>query len=328
MFALVFTIDGRTERHLLATGDTTVGRASTCDLVIADPSISRRHARFRVHGEHCLLTDLGGRNGTFLNGEAVAEAHAQPGDTVTLGRFALALQRASDVAPSLSEHEPQPDGPATMCRRIDDPDASGSWRLAADSARLFHLLSAIARRVVHWHSPRDLMSQIVDVAFDTIAADRVFLLSCDAGGPPVSCVGRTRAGREADSTTISRATIERVIRERIAMLSVDALPLSQTPSASANAELPRRSFVAAPIWNQRDVIGVLFADAPAEAPLDAADMDVLHALALYAGAAIEQARDTDRLLLDARRGGGDSPGDSGGGDAAAQPASGAVGQNT
>ena len=102
MFALVYTIDGRSERHLLTTGDTTVGRSPGCDLVINDPSISRRHARFRVHGDHCLLSDLQGRNGTFLNGELIAEAEVKAGDTVTLGRFPIVLQLAALVGLALS----------------------------------------------------------------------------------------------------------------------------------------------------------------------------------------------------------------------------------
>src|SRR5262249_43736870 len=82
MLTLLYTRDGRTCRHELTPGDTIVGRASICDLTIEDPSISRRHARFRFHGERCVLTDLGGRNGTFLNGEQVTEAQVHPGDAI------------------------------------------------------------------------------------------------------------------------------------------------------------------------------------------------------------------------------------------------------
>ena len=89
MFVLLYTRDGDTCRHLLRPGDTVVGRAPICDLTIDDPSISRRHVRFRVHGDHGVLTDLGGRNGTFLNGEQVTEARVKAGDTVVGGRVVL-----------------------------------------------------------------------------------------------------------------------------------------------------------------------------------------------------------------------------------------------
>src|SRR5688572_25714437 len=47
--AVTYTLefaDGATERqHTLAAGATVIGRASTCDLVINDTSVSRRHAQ-------------------------------------------------------------------------------------------------------------------------------------------------------------------------------------------------------------------------------------------------------------------------------------------
>ena len=87
MFTLVYTSDGEVCRHALTPGDTVVGRAAVCDLAIDDPSISRRHARFRIHGDHCVVNDLGGRNGTFLDGEQISEAEVDGGATVVLGRF-------------------------------------------------------------------------------------------------------------------------------------------------------------------------------------------------------------------------------------------------
>ena len=69
-----------------------MGRAPACDLPIDDASISRRHARFRVHGDRCRVLDLGGRNGTFVNGELVTEVEVRHGDTVVLGRLPLHVE--------------------------------------------------------------------------------------------------------------------------------------------------------------------------------------------------------------------------------------------
>ena len=40
-----------------------VGRAPTCDLSVADPTISRRHAELLVDEEQVTLRDLGSSNG-------------------------------------------------------------------------------------------------------------------------------------------------------------------------------------------------------------------------------------------------------------------------
>lgn len=47
----------------------TVGRAPDCDLVLDDPSVSKRHARLRWNAQKrlCMLEDGPSTNGTYLN---------------------------------------------------------------------------------------------------------------------------------------------------------------------------------------------------------------------------------------------------------------------
>jgi RND superfamily putative drug exporter len=54
--------------------DFVVGREEACQLVLPDPTVSARHASFAVlaNGE-TMVTDLGSRNGTFVNGRQVYE---------------------------------------------------------------------------------------------------------------------------------------------------------------------------------------------------------------------------------------------------------------
>jgi pSer/pThr/pTyr-binding forkhead associated (FHA) protein len=73
-------------------GPVTLGRSRNCDCVLADPSVSRRHAELRREGGRWILRDLGSRNGTRVNGaRLLAEAEVGPGDRVSFGdaRFRL-----------------------------------------------------------------------------------------------------------------------------------------------------------------------------------------------------------------------------------------------
>ncbi|MCH8212026.1 MAG: FHA domain-containing protein, partial [Planctomycetes bacterium] len=45
-----------------------VGRAQECDLCLADAVVSRRHASVARRKHEWVLTDLGSRHGTYLNG--------------------------------------------------------------------------------------------------------------------------------------------------------------------------------------------------------------------------------------------------------------------
>lgn len=66
-----------------------IGRSPGCDLAVEDRAVSRRHAELRYEGGRWLLTDLGSRNGTRVNGWAVAAAQVFDGDELVVGRTRL-----------------------------------------------------------------------------------------------------------------------------------------------------------------------------------------------------------------------------------------------
>ncbi|OGO37298.1 MAG: hypothetical protein A2W35_02290 [Chloroflexi bacterium RBG_16_57_11] len=64
-----------------------VGRELGNDLVIASPSVSRRHLRIFLQGSQYLIEDLGSANGTFINNRRIsAPTPLQSGDSVYLGK--------------------------------------------------------------------------------------------------------------------------------------------------------------------------------------------------------------------------------------------------
>jgi FHA domain-containing protein len=62
-----------------------IGRSSSCDLVLRDDSVSRRHAEIALRGGVCVVRDLGSSNGTWVNGRAVQRARLRAGDELQLG---------------------------------------------------------------------------------------------------------------------------------------------------------------------------------------------------------------------------------------------------
>ena len=62
-----------------------IGRADDCDLVVAEPTVSRHHALLRRTPEGWELTDTGSTNGTRLNGWRIERAALRPGDELMLG---------------------------------------------------------------------------------------------------------------------------------------------------------------------------------------------------------------------------------------------------
>jgi pSer/pThr/pTyr-binding forkhead associated (FHA) protein len=81
-----------------------VGRATECDLILEQPSISRRHAAFRVHEGRVHVEDLRSRNGTFVDGTRIAgEVAVQVGAVVRLGSHDAVRVTAASVLEASSD---------------------------------------------------------------------------------------------------------------------------------------------------------------------------------------------------------------------------------
>jgi FhaA, N-terminal domain/FHA domain len=67
----------------------TIGRSRECDIRLADPNASRRHAELRQDGAAYWIVDLDSTNGVEVNGTRTKRAKLEPGDTVTIGATRL-----------------------------------------------------------------------------------------------------------------------------------------------------------------------------------------------------------------------------------------------
>jgi adenylate cyclase len=272
VFVITYTEEGSPRRAVLPAGDTIAGRSPSSDIVIDDVSVSRRHAKFTVTSDGCTLSDLGSRNGTYVNGALVENAGLADGDRVVLGRIPLSVEYSVADRLMLSEQHTLIEDPGTIYRPIAEvggtpAEAEGT----ATAARSLRLLSEIARTLV-------------------------------TNGNLVPRVASRRDGTDIRSVSLSRTIVNRVMTERVAVLATDAQVDSRTALAESVRAQPVRSFMCAPLWQAgRDVIGVVYVDASLTQRFSATDLDLLSSLANFAAVAIEQARLTARVNEEVRR---------------------------
>ncbi len=62
------------EELLFTSPEIVIGRHPSCEWVLANDTVSSRHARLVYHHDQWWLEDLGSRNGTFLNDTALTAA--------------------------------------------------------------------------------------------------------------------------------------------------------------------------------------------------------------------------------------------------------------
>jgi uncharacterized protein YkwD len=79
----------------LGAAETTIGSDSGNQIVLAEPTVSRRHAIIRRTGRRFTVADLESSNGTFVNGRRVAKpVRIQPGDEIKFASSRFRLEAA------------------------------------------------------------------------------------------------------------------------------------------------------------------------------------------------------------------------------------------
>jgi hypothetical protein len=89
---------GRTQE--LKADKTTIGRVEDNDFQIAEPSVSSHHCEILLRGKDVVVRDLNSTNGTFINGEKVAESAIKPGQILRLGQIEMRLETDAPATPS------------------------------------------------------------------------------------------------------------------------------------------------------------------------------------------------------------------------------------
>jgi len=64
---------------------TVIGRDPMADIMIDDSAVSRRHVKLTLHGDACIVEDLGSANGTFVGGSRITRMEVTNGERIQLG---------------------------------------------------------------------------------------------------------------------------------------------------------------------------------------------------------------------------------------------------
>jgi pSer/pThr/pTyr-binding forkhead associated (FHA) protein len=124
LFTLSFVDGGKARAHRLREGETIIGRAPTCELVIAAPLMSREHARVRVAKGKVFVKDAGSTYGTIVDGAPLkGERELHPGDIFSIAQIEVRLEGDVEESEVLSEGHQLLDDSSTILVRVDRPAA-------------------------------------------------------------------------------------------------------------------------------------------------------------------------------------------------------------
>ncbi|HUJ59706.1 MAG TPA: sigma 54-interacting transcriptional regulator [Kofleriaceae bacterium] len=97
-----------------------VGAHASCDLVLVDPQVSRRHAELAITTDGVRVKDLGSTNGTWWQGTKVGEVTVTAGSTIQFGNTPVRVSAgdAPSLPPSDRDHFGEMAGQSVAMREL------------------------------------------------------------------------------------------------------------------------------------------------------------------------------------------------------------------
>ncbi len=78
-----------------------IGRDVSNDIVIANKTVSRRHAAIIFDGDECIIEDLNSKNGTFVNDQKITKYSLSDSDVICIGNEYISVEKEDKTSPLL-----------------------------------------------------------------------------------------------------------------------------------------------------------------------------------------------------------------------------------
>jgi len=252
---------------LLADGESRhAGRETANDVVLEDPRVSARHARFEWSGPGWHLVDLGSKNGTFVNGFPVCNPPLSDEDWISFGGLLCQFEM-------LSESEVE--------------------ALRAERGERLRTTAGLRQELAALREPRALLSRLLDSVLEVTGAERGFVLLLGRDGALHAEIAagfspeRLREGRFAGSL----GAIEAALRGGRTVVASDAASDAALRNRPSVVELGIAALACVPLRVDERVIGLIYVDGHKRGGgFTDLDVEILEALADQAALVVATAK--------------------------------------
>ncbi len=286
-----------------------IGRFESCDVVLADSNVSRSHARILMDSKGIEIEDLGSKNFTFVNGEAIQRHRIQKGDVITIGESSLTLEEQTEeavVAFKLSAEDLDiierisPEGMTLL-----SPEAyleKGKQSLHSDLGRLVQMYSFSQRVNENFRDSSHLMEEIARSTHAMFGADFCLIGLPSGKGDAVQRVAfppQGKDGRAMDEHPVFPKEVMEQIEGETKSFLIRFVPCVEHEPSS-----PQRScsLMCAPFLSQGERIGYFYVLRDnKKGEFTRWDLEYLTAVANLGGVAIANARQYRSALEENKR---------------------------
>ncbi len=273
-------------------GETRIGRSSTHEVSIPDRSVSRSHAVLRRMGDKIEVEDLDSRNGTYVNGQRIDQPFVvRAGAKLTFGNVSMHL--GTDTASvSYGEETDLNTARFTWEELRSTPEASSER-----TTSMFQVFTDLGEFLVHGSDMDDVYETCLTAVERLIPFELACLVMVNDANMAIPVATRLRGKRANRQLALSRSMVDSVLRQRTSLLVQDAQDHGDAPVAESVVLERIRSAMVVPMFDNNDVIGVLYVDS--RDPETKYDKKHLRRLALLSNLLAMKISNT--RLLDAQR---------------------------
>src|SRR5262249_47422736 len=203
------------------------------------------------------------------------EAPLKDGDRILLGKFQLTFTKTLEGKVVLDADKPLSEEAGTIIRSVGELSKlltdTGAAPVAADtkkapavdvqeiekSNRILKVLTKVAETLIAVRPVEEVLQQVMDIVFDHIPSDRGFLMLVEEPDDklvPMVIKHRNPGSAESGRITISKTIADRVMKDRVSILTSDAMVDPRFGAGDSIRFHGIRSAMCAPLWNKDVVI--------------------------------------------------------------------------
>jgi adenylate cyclase len=294
----------------------TVGRELKNDLILDDPRVSRYHGVVRKTPEGVTFRDMESGNGSSINGNRIppnVDIKLTDNDQIKLGSCTLTFQsvdplRTQFSSDSFREVLQKTPNDLLVTSALKGASTSQEVPLAVyreeleKKERILRLFYDLSHKLSSIFSLDEIYQQVFQILFSVTPVSRCFIYRKNEQGEFEQVAARMRqAGDTSGPLPISQTIFAKVASERVSLLLEDAQHGAHEFSSKSIVANHIQSVMAAPIIGPRGLLGIIYADRyDALESFSPDDLDLLNAVAVYTGIAINTVVNYERLQKQAQ----------------------------
>lgn len=252
-----------------------LGRAEDNDISLKDPFCSSHHAFIYPSGTNFIIQNNKSKNGTFLNGKRIeSESTLKKGDEILIGSTRIIFDKELATNVEVTD-APSPSSNINTIMNVEEilskPDLHTTIKATAqpldfDQIRSEHksysVISEVSKALVLHMPLSELLEHIMNLICQHVPMDRGILMLKEGNPPQMipKVVRINNPGLMNQRILVSQTIINMAVNKNSSIMISDAQADSRFRAQESIIKLNIFSAMCVPLWNNKDIIGIIYSD--------------------------------------------------------------------